>query len=130
MVPGAKAFEGDSEATYLEPGMHDSGFLWGNDPLYDNRPTNNRMLTPAQAGRNDDEHVIFNITSGVAMQSKAAEQEHLDDYRCAYGLSLKAAQDAIKSVAKRRFKHANGMIAATRRARRCSRSCWPAPTAT
>jgi hypothetical protein len=114
VVLATKASEGDSEATYLAPGMHDSGFLWGNDPnVFKGVSASNRMLTPAQADRNDDEHVIFNITSAVAKQSKAAEQEHLDDYRYAYGLSLKAAQDAIRSVAKRRFKHANGMIAAT-----------------
>ena len=103
-----KANPGDSEATYLAPGQHDSGFLWASDALYDGHPVSNRMLTPAQAGRDDTEPVIFNVTSAVAKQSKAAEQEHLDDYRYAFRISLEAAQQAIVAVGKRRFKHAHG----------------------
>jgi hypothetical protein len=107
-----KANIGDSEATYLAPGQYDSGFLWASDKLYEGYAVSNRMLTPNQAGPNDTEPVIFSITAAVAKQSKAAEQEHLEDYRYAYRLSLQAAQDAITAVAKRRFKHVNGMQAA------------------
>ncbi len=103
-----KANIGDSEATYLAPGQHDSGFLWASDALYDAHAVSNRMLTPNQAGRNDTEPVIFNVTNAVAKQSKAAEQEHLDDYRHAFRITLQAAQEAIVTVGKRRFKHVHG----------------------
>jgi hypothetical protein len=44
-------------------------------------------------------HVIERVTANIARGSKAAEQEHLNDYRCAYDLTLGAAEGAIGAVA-------------------------------
>jgi Domain of unknown function (DUF4157) len=97
------AYIGDCEATYLGSGAYDSGFRWGTDPLYDGGAVSNRLLTPLYAGVNDTEHVIFNVSANVARGSKAAEQEHLNDYRYAYDLTLGAAEEAIKAVETRTF---------------------------
>jgi hypothetical protein len=104
---------GDCEATYLKSGAHDSGFRWGTDPLYDNQPVSNRLLTPNHAGPNDVDHVIFNVSAGTARRSKAAEQEHLDDYHYAFGLTLGAAEESIQAVAGRSFSGTTGKAART-----------------
>jgi Domain of unknown function (DUF4157) len=97
------AYIGDCEATYLGSGTYDSGFRWGTDLIYDGVAVSNRLLPPHNAGVNDTEHVIFNVSASVARGSKTAEQEHLNDYRYAYGLTLGAAEEAIEAVETRTF---------------------------
>jgi Domain of unknown function (DUF4157) len=105
VVATSKANEGDNDAVFLAKGLHDSGYLWAKDEqLYGGASAATRMNPPHQAERGDDESVIFNVTGAVADGSKAAEQEHINDYRLAYDLTLGAADEAIKAVSKRRFK--------------------------
>ena len=105
VVSTSKAKAGDNDAVYLAKGLHDSGYLWAKDDnLYGGASTPTRCVKPVNADRGDDQHVLFNVTSAVAAGSKAAEQQHIDDYHLAYDLTLGAAHAEIKAVAKQRFK--------------------------
>jgi hypothetical protein len=105
IVATSKANAGDNDAVFLAKGVHDSGYLWARDEdIYGGQPAAVRCVPPMRADRADDEHVLFNVSSAVATGSKAAEQEHIDDYHLAYDLTLGAAAKAVKEVGKRRFK--------------------------
>jgi hypothetical protein len=99
---------GDCEATYLGSGAYDTGLRWGTDPLYDPLPVRGRLrsIFQYQGQAPDPEHVIETVSASVARGSKAAEQEHLNDNRYAYGLTLGAAEEAIEAVAGRPFRGA------------------------
>jgi hypothetical protein len=101
---------GDCEATYLGKGAYDTGYLWAIDPLYVGSAAKNRLLAPHVGLGNPPafEHVIENVSASVARGSKAAEQEHLNDYRYAYGLTLGAAEAAIETVENTPFEGATG----------------------
>jgi hypothetical protein len=97
------AYEGDSEALYLAKGTHDSGYLWGGGADYAGAAAHNRLVSPHSAGAHDVDHVYLNVSAGIARGSKLAEQEHLDDYRHAYHLTLEAAEEAIQAVEPRTY---------------------------
>ena len=106
---------GDCEATYLGAGAYDTGFLWAIDPLYAGSAPTNRMLLPHGELGNPPafEHVIENVSANIARGSKAAEQEHLNDYRSAYDLTLGAAEGAIDAVAGTPFQGTTRKMART-----------------
>jgi hypothetical protein len=106
---------GNCEATYLGTGTYDTGFLWAIEQAYVGSAPTNRMLAPQSYLGNPPafEHVIENVSANVARGSKAAEQEHLNDYRCAYDLTLGAAEGAIEAVAGTPFRGASSKKATT-----------------
>jgi hypothetical protein len=101
---------GDCKATYLGAGAYDCGYRWDPDPLLgQGAPPHLRSphsYGPAQAPH--AEHVIMNVSARVGRGSKAAEQEHLNDNRYAFGLTLGAAEEAIEEVAGESFRGATG----------------------
>ena len=106
---------GDCEATYLGKGAYDTGFLWAIDPAYIGANASTRMLDPISYLGNPAAfaHVIEHVSANVARGSKAAEQEHLNDYLYAYRLTLGAADAAIDTVAGRPIGGATGKKAKT-----------------
>jgi hypothetical protein len=112
---GGDAYIGDSEATYLGAGAYDTRFLWAIDPLYAQGNASTRMVVPPMDLGNPPafERVIENVSASVARGSKAAEQEHLNDHRCAYDLTLGAAERAIEAVAGTSFRGASSKQAKT-----------------
>jgi hypothetical protein len=111
------AYIGNCEATYLGKGAYDTGFLWARDPAYAAGDASTHMLDPhGQGGLGHPaafEHVIEHISANVARGSKAAEQEHLNDSRYAYRLTLGAAKGAIEAVAGRPYEGTTRTMAKT-----------------
>ena len=97
-----RADVGNSDATYLAAGEHLSAFYYSYDTDYEDLPTAYRMISPT-SHRTETERVVLLVSDDTARGSKAAEQEHLEDYRYAFGLTLQAAEDAIAALEGRGF---------------------------
>lgn len=90
------AYQGDNVSYYLKAGEHHTGYYWGRGDYMDAAAPHNRLVGAHHSLAH--EHVYMVVSSTMANLSRRAEQEHLDDFRRAFQLSLQAAEDAIRAV--------------------------------
>lgn len=90
------ALEGNNVSYYLKSGDHYTGFHWARGGVYDGAAARNRLVDAASPYA--DEYVYMVVSSSMSSLSRQAEQEHLDDFRRAFQISLQAAEAAIRAV--------------------------------
>ena len=91
------AYEGDTTSMYVKGGTYYSNYLWDPDEKIQN--VNNRLKNPiAILDQVDRKHVYIRVSSAIAKLSRDAENEHLNDFRQAYNISIGALDNAIDTV--------------------------------
>ncbi|HEU5002334.1 MAG TPA: hypothetical protein VFW71_06085 [Actinomycetota bacterium] len=107
-----KADEGTVDSIYTAPGTYYTHYRWKPESaireLYRGQEhrmhpseleAKNRKINPAtEADAVNWEYLYVNVSRAIALQSKAAEHEHLSDIREAYRLTLAAAEQAVRAV--------------------------------
>lgn len=90
------AYEGDNTSYYLRAGDHSTGLHWARGGHYAPAAARNRLVEADSDYAH--EHLYMVVSSAMAALSRRAEQEHLDDFRRAFQISLQAAETAIRAV--------------------------------